>query len=54
MTIEMPDVKKAMRLAFGKCPDCNEPMVGGRWLRWCPDRKCGWVGPRRETQDLDV
>lgn len=40
------DMKAAMRLMFNKCPVCNEPMVRGRWLRYCVDRTCqGYAGP---------
>lgn len=39
------DIRSAMRVAFGKCPECGERLVRGRWLRWCPDRTCaGYVG----------
>jgi uncharacterized protein (DUF983 family) len=53
MSIQMPDVKDAMRLAFGKCPRCGQRLTYGNWLRWCTKRGCMWVGPQRETKDLD-
>lgn len=34
------DMKSAMRLTFGKCPECGTRLVRGSWLRWCPDRAC--------------
>lgn len=46
MKIEIPDVGRAMKIAFGKCPNCSQPLVGGHWLKWCPDRKCGWYAPK--------
>lgn len=40
------DVHATLRKAFGNCPTCGTKMVAGYWLRWCPDKKCGWVGPK--------
>lgn len=40
------DGTKALRVAFGKCPECNVPFVVGRWLRWCPKRGCSWLAPK--------
>lgn len=40
------DLVGAMREAFGKCPDCNTPLVAGHWLKWCESRTCRWVGPK--------
>lgn len=40
------DMKSAMRVVFGKCPNCGEKLVRGYWLRWCEDRTCpGYVEP---------
>lgn len=36
------NMQEAMRLIFGKCPKCSNRMVQGSWLRWCPDRACGY------------
>lgn len=38
-------VKEAMAETFGKCVNCNAPVVGGRWLRWCPKKSCNYVAP---------
>lgn len=39
------DMQAAMRLIFNKCPECNKPLVRGRWLRYCADRTCqGYTG----------
>ena len=49
----MEEVTKAMRLAFGRCPKCNQKTIAnGRWLRGCTDRTCGWYGPVNETRTL--
>jgi hypothetical protein len=42
----MPDLKAAMREAFGKCPNCNTRLVAGRWLKWCERKGCKWVAAK--------
>lgn len=31
-----------LKVSFGKCPCCSEPLVRGNWLKWCPIRTCDW------------
>lgn len=39
-------VKEAMAETFGKCTQCNTPVVMGRWLRWCPKKSCNYIALR--------
>lgn len=51
MSIEFGDISKAMRVAFGRCPECNEKtIVHGHWLKWCSVRSCGWLAPMSREQ----
>jgi hypothetical protein len=34
----------------GKCPKCKEPLVFGRALKWCKDRRCNWSAPKSAVQ----
>lgn len=48
------DFKAAMRTAFGKCPEHNESLMHGNWLRWCEVRGCTFIAPITKTQRLEA